>query len=267
MRNGKLTHVIALTLLLAGCGGGGSYSGDNGGSMPVGNTPPPPAPPPPAPPAQPPADAAFVTFVKQQFAHTSDTDDPIDVNERAFEFSEDEMALDDAFGSEGRSGTAGRLAAALLICGAMLAGAAAAAPYEPRSDQTVLETLPSKSPRPRPRSVASSDINSAITAASSYIEAARTTGDPRFLGYAQATLGSWWQAARPPTPVALLRAQIRQHNHAFAPALADLDYVLASEPRNAQARLIALRNSPAFKATMLRQKPIAAASRCSHRRS
>ena len=141
-------------------------------------------------------------------------------------------------GPEGRSGTAGRLAAALLICGAMLAGAAAAAPYEPRSDQTVLETLPSKSPRPRPRSVASSDINSAITAASSYIEAARTTGDPRYLGYAQATLGSWWQAARPPTPVALLRAQIRQHNHAFAPALADLDYVLASEPRNAQARLI-----------------------------
>ena len=99
MRNSKLTHVIALTLLLAGCGGGGGYSGDNGGSMPVGNTPPPPAsPPPPAPPAPPPVDATFVTFVKQQFAHTSDTDDPIDVNERAFEFSEDEMAFDDAFG-------------------------------------------------------------------------------------------------------------------------------------------------------------------------
>src|SRR5262245_52373127 len=136
-----------------------------------------------------------------------------------------------------RQGTkAGRLLAALLFCAGAALNVSHAAPYEPRSDQTVLETLPAGMVRRVQTSPA--DLAGAAAQAASYIEIARTSGDPRYLGYAQAALGPWWHAQRPPLVAALLRAQIRQHNHAFAPALADLDLVLASEPRNAQARLM-----------------------------
>jgi len=140
--------------------------------------------------------------------------------------------------SERHATRAGRRLAALLACIAGLAGCNTthAAPYEPRSDDTVLETLPAGARRVR--SVAPDDLAGAAAQAASYIEMARTSGDPRYLGYAQAALGPWWQAQRPPTLAALLRAQIRQHNHAFPAALEDLAFVLASEPRNAQARLM-----------------------------
>jgi hypothetical protein len=40
--------------------------------------------------------APFNTFVKEQLAQTSDTSDPIDVNDRQFEYGdEDEMAFSD----------------------------------------------------------------------------------------------------------------------------------------------------------------------------
>jgi hypothetical protein len=145
-----------------------------------------------------------------------------------------------------RQGTkAGRLLAALLFCAGATLNVSHAAPYEPRSDQIVLETLPAGMVR-RPQvtsqgtspDTSPTDLAGAATQAASYIEIARTSGDPRYLGYAQAALGPWWKMQRPPVVAALLRAQIRQHNHAFAPALEDLDLVLASEPRNAQARLM-----------------------------
>jgi tetratricopeptide (TPR) repeat protein len=50
-------------------------------------------------------------------------------------------------------------------------------------------------------------------------------------------LGPWWNAKDAPLPVILIRAQIHQHNHSFAAALAELDHVLMLDPRNAQARL------------------------------
>ncbi|WP_209005413.1 tetratricopeptide repeat protein [Steroidobacter agaridevorans] len=73
--------------------------------------------------------------------------------------------------------------------------------------------------------------------ASADIESARTSGDPRYLGYAQAALAPWWNAKDAPLPVILLRAQIHQHNHSFEAALADLDHALVLDPRNPQARL------------------------------
>jgi hypothetical protein len=132
---------------------------------------------------------------------------------------------------------AGRLFAALLVCAVAVPHVAHAAPYAPKSDRTVLETLPASAVR-RPQSTSPGDLASAAAQAASYIETARTSGDPRYLGYAQAVLRPWWQSPRPPALAALLRAQIRQHNHAFAAALQDLDFVLSSEPRNAQARLM-----------------------------
>jgi hypothetical protein len=132
---------------------------------------------------------------------------------------------------------AGRLLAALLACGAAVPGVGHAAPHAPQSDQTVLETLPASAVR-RPQSTSPGDLASAAAQAAADIETARTSGDPRYLGYAQAALGPWWQSQRVPVLVALLRAQIRQHNHAFAAALEDLDFVIMTNPRNAQARLM-----------------------------
>jgi hypothetical protein len=85
-----LAFAFGIGLLASGCGGGGSSNmgGDTGGGMGgmgSGTT---------APPAT--SSAPFDTFVKEQLAQTSDTSDPVDVNDRQFEFSDDdEMAFSD----------------------------------------------------------------------------------------------------------------------------------------------------------------------------
>jgi predicted Zn-dependent protease len=69
------------------------------------------------------------------------------------------------------------------------------------------------------------------------IEAARATGDPRYLGQAQAALAPWWQLVDPPSPALLLRATIRQSNHDFDRAIADLDRLIGRNPADGQALL------------------------------
>ena len=69
------------------------------------------------------------------------------------------------------------------------------------------------------------------------IDAARATGDPRYLGQAQAALAPWWSAADAPAPALLLRATIKQSQHDFDGALADLDRLLDRASDDAQARL------------------------------
>jgi Tfp pilus assembly protein PilF len=81
------------------------------------------------------------------------------------------------------------------------------------------------------------DRQSAVAQAAADVESARATGDPRYLGYAQAALGPWWSSKDAPLPVVLIRAQIHQHNHSFAIAIAELGHALTLDPRNAQARL------------------------------
>ena len=129
----------------------------------------------------------------------------------------------------------GRLPAALaFMCIALWSVLARAAPYQPTSDATVLATVPAgtravmKGPR---------DLQSALAQAAADVESARGSGDPRYLGYAQSALGPWWNAKDAPLPLVLLRAEIHQHNHSFAAALADLDRALVFDPRSAQARL------------------------------
>ena len=58
------------------------------------------------------------------------------------------------------------------------------------------------------------------------------------LGQAQAALDPWWSAPDAPAVVRLLRATIRQRQHDFDGALADLDRLLHANPRAAQARLM-----------------------------
>src|SRR5437763_14346531 len=131
-------------------------------------------------------------------------------------------------------------ATAFLAC-----GTPTAAPYVPDDDAAVLERLPEQSDPAlkalkRMRAalrVNPSNLEIAAPVAKRAIEAARATGDPRFLGQAQAALAPWWKADDPPLPVLLLRATLKQSQHNFAAALADLDRLLTIEPRDSQARL------------------------------
>jgi tetratricopeptide (TPR) repeat protein len=81
------------------------------------------------------------------------------------------------------------------------------------------------------------DLAAATELARLEIETARSTGDLRSLGRAEAALAAWWDAERPPEPALLLRATIRQARHEFDAALADLDDLLAAAPDHEQALL------------------------------
>ncbi len=141
-----------------------------------------------------------------------------------------------------RSALAGALA--LATC-----APAAATPFVPADDALILERLPARNTPQfrylcmlRERAAAMpTDIVAATALANAYYQAARSEGDPRFLGYAEAALAPWWKDAEPPTDVlVLLRAKIRQNNHDFARALIDLDQAIARDPREARAWLESL---------------------------
>jgi predicted Zn-dependent protease len=81
------------------------------------------------------------------------------------------------------------------------------------------------------------DLRVATLYARRAVDAARATGDPRYLGQAHAALQPWWSADDAPSPALLLRATIKQSLHDFDGALADLDRLLTRAPDDAQARL------------------------------
>jgi predicted Zn-dependent protease len=125
----------------------------------------------------------------------------------------------------------------LLFILALLLGAlsASAAPFVPLADDQVLERLPEKSDPSlkalkRLRAAQAADprnLDLAAAYARRAIEVSRESGDPRFLGAAQAALAPWWNDPDAPAAALLLRATIRQSQHDFAGALADLDRVIA----------------------------------------
>ena len=135
--------------------------------------------------------------------------------------------------------------AALLIIALLGAESVVAKPYTPAADSDVLERLPEKtdpSLRDVKRLRASlsqhpDDLALAVRLGRRAIEASRDTGDPRFLGQAQAALAPWWKLSDPPAPALLLRATIKQSNHDFDGALADLDRLIAAHPAHGQALL------------------------------
>lgn len=120
-----------------------------------------------------------------------------------------------------------------------------AAPYVPTSDNAVIERLPGRNDpaqqefrRLRAELAASpNDVQRATQLARRYIEVGRSDGDPRYFGYAQATLSPWWNQNTPPNEVRILRATLLQSRHQFDAALADLDAVLASDRGHVQAWL------------------------------
>jgi predicted Zn-dependent protease len=134
------------------------------------------------------------------------------------------------------------LAVAALVC---LAGLAQARPYVPDDDAAVVERLPERGDPALARlkrmraALASAPDNLDIAAAVARhaLDAARARGDPRFVGQAQAALAPWWTRADAPAAALLLRATVKQSQHDFAGALADLDRLLSAQPTLAQARL------------------------------
>ncbi|HEX5686807.1 MAG TPA: hypothetical protein VFY73_22590 [Ideonella sp.] len=128
-------------------------------------------------------------------------------------------------------------AAALLL---MQALPGHATPRTPTDDHEVIERLPARVPGAAARRVGASqrealrqsaqaqpNLSLALTLARQAIDQARRSGDPRDWGQAEAALAPWWAEPQAPGPVRLLRATIRQGQHDFAAALADLDALLA----------------------------------------
>ena len=133
----------------------------------------------------------------------------------------------------------------VFICAA-IGSSALATPFVPTSDSQVLERLPFPASDPAVRelrrlsrelALRPDDLPLAIRVAQGNLELGRITGDPRYAGYAQAALTSWWDLEQAPPAVLVLRATLRQRMHQFADALADLAIVLKTNPRNVQARL------------------------------
>src|SRR5947207_2660834 len=121
----------------------------------------------------------------------------------------------------------------LLFCGTVTT-----MPYVPENDAIVLERLPEQADPSlkalrRMRAalrVNPSNLDVAAPVAKRAIEAARATGDPRLLGQAQAALAPWWTMSDPPAPALVLRATLKQSQHDFAGAIADLDRLIAIAP-------------------------------------
>jgi hypothetical protein len=138
----------------------------------------------------------------------------------------------------------------LRICAVLAVGVvlrAQAAPFVPESDSQVLERLPFAASDPIIRELRAlhgrlkddpNNLPLALRVARGYLELSRATSDPRYAGYAQSALATWWPLPRAPKEVLILRATSRQRAHQFNAALADLAVVLDLDPRNAQARLI-----------------------------
>lgn len=119
-----------------------------------------------------------------------------------------------------------------------------ATPYIPENDAIVLQKLPASSASMQALSQlrsqlsqAPADLSLAVELARGYLQMGRTMADPRYEGYAQAALKPWWDLARPPPEVLVLRAVLQQRRHDFAGALSDLAQALQMQPENEQAWL------------------------------
>ena len=132
-------------------------------------------------------------------------------------------------------------------CLALLVAAfgATAAPFVPKEDSLVLETLPTRPGDPaaaelrRLRAAAAAapgDAGLAARLARRYFDMAMAEGDPRYVGYAQAALRAWPETAAVPAEILTLHGMLRQYRHDFARGMADFDLALKSDPANTEAR-------------------------------
>ena len=130
----------------------------------------------------------------------------------------------------------------ILVC----TNFAHAEPFLPSEGSQVLEHIRSTSAQPGARAlkelrgrlaVDPQNLDVAEQFARECIARSRSEADPRYLGRAQSALAPWWDAKTAPVDVLVLRATIRQSQHDFTNALADLQVSIERAPRNAQAWL------------------------------
>ena len=122
---------------------------------------------------------------------------------------------------------------------------ASSEPYVPKRDDEVLERLAATVTDLGQRSAepaaltpsAPLDAASAAARARAELRRYQASADPRYLGRAEAALGSFWDLPSPPEPILVLRARVRQSNHEFDAALKDLDQALTLSPQDEQALL------------------------------
>jgi tetratricopeptide (TPR) repeat protein len=116
---------------------------------------------------------------------------------------------------------------------------ATASPYTPASDSVVLASVPAgaRHAEVTTRLVARDRIDVALPLAQLYIGQARSTGDLRFLGYAEAVLAKWTGPSTTSAEALILHATVLQSRHAFPEALSVLRRALALKPDDAQAWL------------------------------
>ena len=112
-------------------------------------------------------------------------------------------------------------------------------PFEPTSDAEVLAYVPAGATHTSlpQRAQAAARLDVALPLAQFYISQARSTGDLRFLGYAQSLLTPWTQRPAPDPQALVLMATVLQSRHDFRTALDDLDIALRARPEDAQAWL------------------------------
>ena len=134
-----------------------------------------------------------------------------------------------------------RLAAALLCL--LLGAVSAATPFIPASDAEVVERLPGGASDPAVRRVDSlrkqlaarpADGALRLEIARRYFELAMAQGDPRFVGYASATLAPLAAAADNLAGYWLLRGLIAQYSHDFPAALTHLQRAARIDPADVE---------------------------------
>jgi tetratricopeptide (TPR) repeat protein len=129
-----------------------------------------------------------------------------------------------------------------VLCLALLGFAACvsdARPLIPRDDSIVLADVPpgTRHAELATRQIAARRIDVALPLAQLYIEQARSSGDLRFLGYADAVLEPWVGPASTSTDALILHATVLQSRHDFTGALSVLERARALRPDDAQAWL------------------------------
>ncbi|WP_395012066.1 tetratricopeptide repeat protein [Undibacterium sp.] len=135
------------------------------------------------------------------------------------------------------------VASSLVFSGLLISSHAQARQYVPADGKVVVEHL-KKDALQRQLQTMRQELNAqpqnvslAAKLARAYIAQTRNTGDPRYLGYAQAALSPWWKEVQAPSEILVLRATILQSTHQFSAALNDLDLVLKLDREDPQAWL------------------------------
>lgn len=132
-----------------------------------------------------------------------------------------------------------RIIALIILTGRL----AIAAPFIPTADDQILERLPNAAQaKARDRlqlhlTRQPQSLNLTLQLAQQFIKQTRESGDPRYLGRAEALLTPWLNHSDPPVPVRVMRAILSQANHDFDSALTDLNAAIQRDPTHAQAWL------------------------------